>query len=366
MLFLHNDSVAALLSMKDCIDVQDRAFRGLETGASVQRPRIDIYTPCAREDGYYRWGTYDAAFDGILAHRLKSDIITWPKYADGTLREAKHCIEPGTFCGLVLLFSTDNGAPLAIMNDGHLQHMRVGGGAGLGARYLAREESEVVGMIGSGGMARCFLEAMCAVRPIRRARVYSRSPENRNRFATEMAARLGIEIDVVDDPQSAVRGADIVCTCTDSMVPVLDPDWIEPGAHVTNLGPRELSVPVRDRFDVSIRQGNEGLQMEETAVFRKDIGHSPGAFVGGTPDQQKRLPRSRPRAERVSETPLFVDLVSGRSPGRTSLSEITHYEAIGNFGLQFAAVGGAVYRCAVERGVGRDLPTEWFLQDIRN
>jgi hypothetical protein len=141
MLLIDNDIVKRVLTMRECIEAQERAFAGTLTGASVSRPRIDMFVPCNREDGYYRWGSVEGASDGVLAVRLKSDIMTWPEGPDGTRTESKYCIRPGTYCGLVLLFSTQDGAPLAIINDGYLQHMRVGASAGIGARLLAREDA---------------------------------------------------------------------------------------------------------------------------------------------------------------------------------------------------------------------------------
>ena len=144
MLLLNNDDVARVLTMKDTIDIQDRAFRGLITGSSVHRPRIDVYVPTDdRPDGYYRWGTMEGASKdlGVFAIRMKSDVVYWPEDENGNWTEEKYCVEPGTFCGLVFLFSTRNGEPLALMNEGNLQHMRVGGGGGLGVKYLSREDS---------------------------------------------------------------------------------------------------------------------------------------------------------------------------------------------------------------------------------
>ena len=157
MLMISNDDVARVLTMRECMEAQEAAFRALLTGRAVFRPRIDTYVPCDREDGYYRFGTVEGASDGVHAVRLKSDIVHWPKGADGSVTESKYCMQPGTFCGLVFLFSSGNGEPLAIMNDGYLQQMRVGGAAGIGTRLLAREDAQTVGMIGSGGMARTFL-----------------------------------------------------------------------------------------------------------------------------------------------------------------------------------------------------------------
>jgi ornithine cyclodeaminase/alanine dehydrogenase-like protein (mu-crystallin family) len=104
-------------------------------------------------------------------------------------------MRPGTYCGLVLLFSTQNGEPLAIINDGHLQHMRVGASAAIGARLLAREDAHVVGMIGSGGMARTALEALAEVREIKMVKVYSRIAANRETFAKEMTDHLNVAIE---------------------------------------------------------------------------------------------------------------------------------------------------------------------------
>jgi alanine dehydrogenase len=81
---------------------------------------------------------------------MKSDIVSWPK-SDSSYLEKWHCVRPGTYCGLIFLFSTKNGEPLAILNDGTIQHMRVGGGAGIGAKHLARANASVVGWFGRDG-----------------------------------------------------------------------------------------------------------------------------------------------------------------------------------------------------------------------
>ena len=132
----------------------------------MHRPRIDMYMPCDRPDGYFRWGSMEGANDGYFAIRMKSDIMTWPRDAAGNWTEDKHCREPGTYCGLIFLISTRNAEPLAFINDGVLQHFRVGGGAAIGVKHLARDDTHTVGMLGSGGMARTFLEAFCCVRDI--------------------------------------------------------------------------------------------------------------------------------------------------------------------------------------------------------
>ncbi len=378
MLIIDNDLVSRLLTMDEVIDAQEAAFAALATGRSIHRPRVDMYVPCQRDDGYFRWGTMEGANDGFFAIRMKSDIVHWPRAEDGSWTEEKYCVAPGTYCGLILLISTETGEPLAFINDGALQHMRVGAGAALGVRHLARKDSAVVGMIGSGGMARTFLEAFTRVRPIRLCRVYSPTRAHREAYAAEMGEKLGIEVQAVDSPREAVAGCDILSSCTDSMVPVYDADWIEPGMHVTNLGRREMPEAATGRFDIVIRQGTAGLQMAQTDRFQAERGHSPAAFIGGTEEEMARIPPRNPTPGFGGDDPRFSDrgkggdkpdfaaLLAGRAEGRTRDDQITFYRNVGNQGLQFSAVGQIVYRKALQAGGAREIPTEWFLQDIRD
>jgi alanine dehydrogenase len=366
MLLINNDVVKQVLEMSACIEAQEEAFAGLLTGKSVFRPRIDMYVPCDREDGYYRWGDVVGASHGVLAVRLKSDIVTWPEAADGTRSEKKFCVEPGTYCGLVFLFSTGNGEPLALMNDGYLQQMRVGGAAGIGAKLLSRPDSHTVGVIGSGGMARTFLRGICEVRDIRGAKVFSPSPANRECYAEEMSRLLGIEIKPVSTAREAVRGVDIIATATDSLSPVIETDWLEAGQHVSTLGLREIAVETVMRFDVVVQQGKEGLSIPQSRSYQTDVPGSMGAYVGGTEDEQKRIPRGASHEKPSRDIPVYVDVISGKASGRSSRDQITQYHTFGNWGVQFPAVGARVYQRAKELGLGHDLPTEWFLQEIRN
>ncbi len=369
-LLINNDLVKRVLTMEDCIRAQEEAFKDLVTGDAVHRPRIDVYVPCEQEDGYYRWGSMEGASKtlGIFAIRMKSDIVHWPRDGQGAWTEEKYCVKPGTYCGLVFLFSTRNGEPLAIINDGHLQHMRVGGGAGLGAKYLARQEARAVGMLGSGGMARVYLQAFCAVRTITRVKIYSPTPAHRQQYAEEMSRDLGIPVEPVDSAREAVRGVDIVSTCTDSMRPTIPGEWLEPGMHVANLGPAEIGEDAYRRFDVKIRQGVSGWSPgRELEGVETERGMSPVAYIAGREEERARLPKRDPALRGFGgDFPHFTDLVSGKVKGRTRDAEITFYHNIGNQGLQFAAVGGWVYQQVKARGLGQELPTEWFLQDIRD
>ncbi|MBI4634006.1 MAG: ornithine cyclodeaminase family protein [Deltaproteobacteria bacterium] len=378
MLIISNNDVAELLTMNDCIRVQEEAFKKLPFGGAMHRPRIDMYMPCDRPDGYYRWGSMEGANDGYFAIRMKSDIITWPRDEKGNWTEEKYCREPGAYCGIIYLISTRNAEPLAFINDGILQHMRVGGGAGIGVKYLSREDSHVVGMLGSGGMARTFLEAFTCVRDIRLCKIYSPNAAHREQYAEEISKRLNIEVRPVDNARDAVRGVDILSSCTDSMKPVYDAEWVEKGMHVTNLGRREMPDAVAAKFDLVVRQGAAGLQMRQTERFQAERGLSPAAFIGGSPEEMKRIPERNPEPGFGGDSPEFndrgmggdkpefADLITGKCAGRTSRDQITFYRNVGNQGLQFSAVGGWLYEIARKKGIGREIPTDWFLQDIRD
>ncbi len=376
MLFIHNDVVDEVLKMSDAIECLENAFRQLVEGTATHRPRCDLYAPAAFPDSYYRWGTMEGYNDGIFAIRMKSDVMTWPRDNEGNWTEEKFCIEPGTYCGLVFLFSAANGEPLALMNDGIIQHVRVGAGAGLGCKELSRKDSEVVGMLGSGGMARTFLDAFCCVRDIRKVKVYSPTKANREAYADEMRLRHNLEVVVYDSPEKVFEDVDILSSCTDTMSATVVGDWLKPGVHVTIVNAFEIAQDGLDKCDIKIRQGIQGLKILEdiydgvegadNITVKASLGASPVAFIAGTEAERARLPPRNNSRDMVNVFPSYGDLISGKVSGRDSDDQITFYQNSGMQGLQFSAVGGHVFRKAKELGLGRALPREWFLQDIRD
>jgi len=362
MLLINNQEVEQLLDMKGCLEALEIAYDDLLKGDAVYRPRLDVWVPCDRPDGYYRWGTMEGASRkmGVFAIRMKSDVVYWP---DGVTEE-KYCIRPGTFCGLVLLFSVRNGEPLAMINDGILQHMRVGACAGLGAKYLARPDATVVGIFGSGGMARSYLEAFNEVRRLKRVKVYSPTRAHREAYAEEMGRKLGIAVEPVDRPEAAVRGAHIVAACTDSTRVVFDePDWLEEGAHITCVRACEIGPRVVKRCDLSVKLGRNTVDTMDEGMVRL---HGNVGYIAGQPEERSRIPNPEVDNYRGGFFKYFMDLKAGKIPGRSSPSQITFFINSGTQGLQFAACAGKVYELAKEKSMGREVPTEWFLQDIRD
>ena len=107
MLLINNQEVERLFTMKDCLEALEDAYDDLLIGDAVYRPRLDLWMPCERPDGYWRWGTMEGASRkiGVFAIRMKSDVVYWPKGET----EEKYCMQPGTWCGLIMVFSLRNG-----------------------------------------------------------------------------------------------------------------------------------------------------------------------------------------------------------------------------------------------------------------
>ena len=363
MLQIDNATQSELLTMPECIAVLERAFGAIDSGQAIYRPKTDVHAPNHNENEYYRFGSMEGWYDGIFAMRFMSDVMAWDHRPDGSWREDQFCMEPGKRCGVVLLFSSENGEPLALLNDNWVQHMRVGGSAALGTKLLARADAETVCMLGSGGMAQTVLAGLCVVRPLKRTRVFSPSEYSRTAYAARMREQLGISVEAVDSPREAMAGADIVATCTNSGVPVFEVDWLEPGMHVVAVGTNEVPPEAVSRFDVVIRQGIPSMAPAKASVrHRAGVGLSYAGFVAGSDEEMARIPQGGTAHIDTSQFPMFADLAAGRVPGRANNDQMTFYSCHGYQGLQFAAVGGAMYRNAVKAGKGVPIPLEWFVQ----
>ncbi|MFQ5875597.1 MAG: ornithine cyclodeaminase family protein [Dehalococcoidia bacterium] len=266
---------------------------------------------------------------------------------------------------MILLTKIENGEPLALINDGYLQHMRVGADSGIGVKYIAREDAEVVGMVGSGGMARSHAESFLLARKIKKIQVYSPTKAHREEYAKETAEKFGIEVVPLEDPRDVYRGADIVAGCTDSAIPIIIGKWLEEGTHVTCVGGKPDEETLK-KIDVSLRLGNA------PAPWGFPEFSFPDEYItyAAMPNQNAgfKMKRKGKRAHGVvaeDRAVFLADLLKGKK-GRTSPRQITYSERGNVQGAQFFAVAGKVYELARERGLGRELPTEWLLQDIRD
>ena len=361
MLFLDNAAIMKVLDMRSAIEALRLGYRDLETGDAVHSPRIDLYAPTGSEDEYYQWGSMAGICRSyrVLAVRIKSDVVSW---TDG--RAQKYCIEPGTYSGVLLLYSIENGAPLALLQDGYIQHLRVGAAAAIGADALARPDATTLGLLGSGGMAWSFLEAIALVRPLKAVRVYSPSEENREALAERARAELDLDVVATGSARQVVEGADIVVSATSSTLPTFDPTWVADGAHITCVSRRELSTEIVERADTAFQLGSSSIRPGTDIPDMEWHAGGYASFVAGQPHERARIPQDRPTAGVM--WPSLAELRRGDIAGRSSDSDVTLLVATGTQGLQFAAVGGKTLELAREAGLGLQFPTEWLLQDIRD
>ena len=357
VLVLDNDDVEAALDMERVLAALEPAYDDLGAGRAINAPRIDTLVPTEGPGQYYGFKTMVGSVPriGVTALRLNSDILTWPE-RDGNRRRVKVPAAPGErYVGNVFLWSTETGVPIAQFPDGYVQRMRVGGANGLGVKHLAREDASTYGLLGSGWQAGGQLLAVAAVRDLERVDVYSPTRENREAFAAEFDDRLDCEVRAVDSPEAAVRGKDIVGSATNSLDPVIDPDWLEPGMHVTGVKKQEFTADLFERADVTALH-SVAQRMQENVILEGPDGGTPETEGGWWTDDSLPL---------WDDLGSLGDVVAGveGAPERTGDDQISLFMNNIGLGVQFAAVGRAVYDRARDLGLGTEEPVDRYTQE---
>ena len=258
MLILDNDDVEKLLDVNSCIDALDYAYRALAAGTAVDRARTQTYVKLPEPELSYCLKTMEGAIPetGLMALRLTSDIIS-EKDDDGIGRRVKLARGPGeTYCGLIVLFSITQLVPVAIIHDGYIQVFRVACTSALSARLLAREDACDLGLLGSSGQAWAHLQAMRAVRSLRRVRIFSPNRGHREKFAKRAQDELGLKIEPVATARDAVVDADLVVAATNTNEPIVDGAWLAPGAHVISIVSGDDTLQRRELDDETLRRAS--------------------------------------------------------------------------------------------------------------
>lgn len=355
-LLLSNDDIEHLLVMTELIDVLEVSYRELAKGRGGNRLRSDIVTPTSlREDGLYALKSMDGVIPklGIGAIRINSDILTFPQVGN-QMRRVKVPAAPGKrYVGLVLLFSTHTGEPLAIMPDGVMQRARVGATNAIAAKYLSREDATVLAVLGSGWQAGAQVIAHAAVRELTEIRVFSPNPDNRNAFAKEMAEETGLPVHASDSGEEACRGAGLIACATNAVQAVFARDWLEPGMHIGTVRPGATEVDKRAWDDIDIfalLDHDDNAQMIYTH----------GVLVG-----EDRVGKyGVDHDDWHASLPSLPEIISGQRDGRTADEQVSCFLNNLGMGYQFAAAGYLVHKKALEAGVGNDLPTDWFTETV--
>jgi alanine dehydrogenase len=352
-LLLTLEDVEQAVKIEEIVEAMDQVYADHGRQEAVDRPRSHAYTTIPGTDYLYQFKSMDGGAPrfNTYAIRMSSDVIH--EYEEfGRLRQDKIPVDNGKYMGLVLLFEISSGRLLAIIQDSALSRMRVGATSAIAAKYLSRPNAARVGLIGTGWQAETQLTALACIRQLESVTVYSPNPTNRSKFADRMSERLGISVIAVDNPKPCVDDKDIVVASTNSLEPVFDGNWLQPGQHVNSLIAWELDDVTLERSDVICARA---LQ--------------PSNYYAIGERRTKEFERNRKFPPEWQQKLISLgDVVLGCG-GRISEDQITLFGGTGTggssgMGIQFAAAGAVAYKRAKELGVGRDLPDDWFLESM--
>jgi len=355
MILLNNDEVEQALTQQDAIIATETIYRELAEGKAVNRPRSQTYMPVESKENpgfHYRFKSQEGSGleSGVWALRITSDMAGFSWTAGVKRRRILPVATGNRYCGLVILFDLERIEPIAIMPDGVIQKVRVAALSLVGAKYLAPENPKVLGLFGSGWQASAHLEFLCGQYLFERVKVYSPNQEHCADFCRRMSARLGRCIEPVHSAREAVEGSDIVQAATAAWDPVFDGHLVEKGMYVASIGGSDASNKRREIDDETIRRADLYV-VHSKEVARQDR----------SPDIWELEQRGVRTWDSISE---IQDLIAGTTPGRTHRSQIAVFNNNTGAGTQFAAVGAAVLKRARSMGLGREIPTEWFLEDV--
>lgn len=323
MLILNANEVRQALPMAAAIGAMREAFAALTQGTAQVPARIALDPP---------GGGATLVMPALL------DTADWRALSVKTVS-----VFPGNRAknlplihAAVMMIDAETGRVDALLEGGALTAIRTGAASGLATDLLARQESRVAAVFGSGKQARTQLEAICTVRPIRKVRVCSPTPGNAETFAEQVAGRGWVppEIICTRDPREAVADADVICTATTSATPVFDDRDLKPGVHINAIGsfqPRIREVPgetvARSRVFVDSREA----ALEEAGDILQPI--DDGLIKAGAI---------------LAE---IGELVLEQAAGRTSDDQITFFKSVG-VAVQDAAAARVVLESAGRMGLG--------------
>jgi ornithine cyclodeaminase/alanine dehydrogenase-like protein (mu-crystallin family) len=343
VLVLTNDDVKRLLDLPDYIDAVERCYRELGEGLARHMHLQRLYLPLPEPESHYWFNLHAGIVPGakIAALRVDSGHIKFE-----TLFGLRRMEFPGALVGLVLLFDVESGALLAIIHDHYINPIRVACVSAVGAKYLMRRDSRVLGLFGTGWQARWHLSVFMHLGRFARVVIYSPNPEHRGRFVEQQRTRFpGIEILEADKPVEVVEPADVVIVATNSVVPVFNGEWLRPGTHVVSISGSDLLDRARDVDDETVRRASiVAVTLRETVTLLK---------------QEVLLPLIERGELRLDQVYELGDLVLGKLERSRSDEDITFHFNNAGMGIQFAAVGARMYEAALKQGIGTRLPYTW-------
>jgi ornithine cyclodeaminase/alanine dehydrogenase-like protein (mu-crystallin family) len=318
MLYLSRSDVEAVgLDVRTIIDLLEEAFREKGAGRVEMPPKPGIHTQS------------DAFIHAMPAYipSQKSAGIKWVSgYPENQKRGLPY------ISGLLILNDVETGIPYAVMDCTWITAYRTAAATALSAKYLARPDSRVAGILACGVQGRTNLEALAALFPLERAFAYDISPQVQERFVADMTSRLGIEVIGADHPKKAVVESDLVVTSGPILKhpdPPVEAGWLPAGAFAS-------AVDFDSYWKPEAMRQMDKLSTDDHAQFQyyRSVG-----YFQTTPDPYADL----------------GEIVAGHRPGRERQDERTMAINLG-LALDDMAVAPEIYRRARERGIGTWLP----------
>ncbi|MBL8414753.1 MAG: ornithine cyclodeaminase family protein [Propionivibrio sp.] len=314
-LFLNEADVRQLLTMPMAIEAVEEAHRELSLANAVDVPRQRTRLP----------KTALHILQGALPGR---DAIGYKAYTSNRAGVRF----------LVHVFSVSTGMLRVVLEANLLGMMRTGAASGVATRALARPDADVMGLFGAGWQAEGHIEAIAAVRPLRRVKVFARNTERLAAFCVKMSERLGIDVIAASSAEETVCGSAIVSTVTTSATPLFEAKWLSPGTHINAAGSNSL---IRREVGEDVLNSSHLIVVDSVETALKEAGDLLPALEKG----------------RLSERQLVElgDVIIGSHPGRSTPDEITLFESQG-MAVQDIALAVRIEALARERGVGIRLP----------
>jgi ornithine cyclodeaminase/alanine dehydrogenase-like protein (mu-crystallin family) len=312
--------IQGLLSMQVCMELMEEALTALARGAALNPLR----TIMRLADGNGLLGMMPGSLESRGVFGLKV-IGVLPK---------NHGTEHDSHQGLVLLFDSEHGLPRAILDASEITAVRTAATSGLATRLLAREDAGDLAILGTGVQAASHLEAMLCARRLRRVRVFSPTRSRLEEFAARASRKHGLRVEPMESVRAAVDGADLICTVTTSLEPILLGDWLAPGSHVNAVGACTRNARELD-----------SLAVQRSRLFvdrRESVLNEAGDFL--IPKSEGVFADEHIRGE-------LGDVLLGRSAGRRSADEITLFKSLG-IAVEDLVVASHLERVAREQGVG--------------
>jgi len=354
-LLLSNDDIEKALTPEDTIIATEKIYRELADGVALNRARSQVYLPVESKNNpgfHYRFKSQEggSAGAGVWALRITSDMAGHSFTAGVKRRRILPVASGNRYCGLVILFDIERIEPVAIMPDGVMQKLRVAALSAVGAKYLAPPQPKRLGLFGSGWQAGAHLEYLCSLFDFDSVSVFSPNAQHCRDFAEKMSRKLQRDVHAATSPRETVEGADFVQAATAAWDPVFDGHWVEKGMYVASIGGSDASNKRREIDDETIRRADVYI------VHSKEV-----ARLDKSPDIWEVAEKGIKPWDSIHE---IQDLLTGKAAGRTQPGQITVFNNNTGAGTQFAALGSVVLQKARAMGLGRELPTEWFLEDV--